>query len=98
VSMRVACQTDMNAIDNARSGAARAATTDSKSDFGLSVSGNSDRVNLSSASGLLALAKGLTPPDKQEKIAQLSLQVRSGQYRTDDLEIGRALLNDHFKQ
>jgi anti-sigma28 factor (negative regulator of flagellin synthesis) len=96
--MRIAAQTDANAIDKARSGAARAATTDSRNDSGLSVSGNSDRVNLSSASGLVALAKRLTPADKQDKVVQLSAQVRSGQYRADNVEIGRALLNGLLKQ
>ena len=51
-----------------------------------------DSVNLSSASDLVALAKNAQPLDRQEKIATLAAQVRSGSYRVDNQAVSQALI------
>ena len=51
-----------------------------------------DSVNLSSASELIALAKNAHPIDRQEKIAALTEQVRSGNYRVDNQAVSQALI------
>ena len=62
----------------------------------LTPSQGTDNVNLSSASGLAALAKLLTPEDKQAKVAALASQVRSGQYRPGASEISHAVVQGNF--
>jgi hypothetical protein len=52
-----------------------------------------DHVSLSSGNGLVSLAKGLTPPDRQAKLASLASQVRSGQYKPNLSDVSRAIVN-----
>ncbi|HEY7211868.1 MAG TPA: flagellar biosynthesis anti-sigma factor FlgM [Bryobacteraceae bacterium] len=51
-----------------------------------------DSVNLSSASDLVALAKNAHPVDRQQKVAALTAQVRSGSYRVDNQAVSQALI------
>jgi anti-sigma28 factor (negative regulator of flagellin synthesis) len=98
MSMRIEGQTDANVLSNVRSAETRAAGSESAADEStLAPSLKTDNVSLSSASGLAALAKTLMPADKQAKIAALTPQVRSGQYRTEASEISRSVVRKHFK-
>jgi anti-sigma28 factor (negative regulator of flagellin synthesis) len=51
-----------------------------------------DRVNLSNASSLVALAKGTVSADRQAKISALTAQVRSGQYQPNLSDVSRAMV------
>jgi anti-sigma28 factor (negative regulator of flagellin synthesis) len=51
-----------------------------------------DRVNLSNASNLVALAKGMAPAGRQAKISALTAQVRSGQYKPDLSAVSSAMV------
>ena len=96
MSMRIQSQTDANRTSDARSVGARTAGSESAAEQMPVSSRGADQVSLSSASGLTSLAKTLMPADKQAKIAALTLQVRSGQYRTDASQISRSLVQEHL--
>lgn len=96
MNMRIEGQMDAKITGNARSAGTRVAGPESTTGHILTPSQGDDNVNLSGASGLAALAKLLTPADKQAKIAVLTSQVRSGQYRAGASEISRAVVQGHF--
>jgi anti-sigma28 factor (negative regulator of flagellin synthesis) len=56
-----------------------------------------DRVHLSSASSLVALAKGMMPADKQAKVQAVSAQFNSGQYKADSAGTSRGMVQDHLQ-
>lgn len=58
---------------------------------------SSDTVRLSSASSLIALARGLNWIDKQSRVADLTTQFRSGSYEADPIGASRALVADQTK-
>jgi anti-sigma28 factor (negative regulator of flagellin synthesis) len=97
MSMRIEGQMDAKVVSNTRSAETRAAGPESTTGHMLATSHGTDNVSLSGASGLAALAKQLTPADKQAKIAALTSQVRSGQYRAGASEISRAVVQGLFK-
>jgi anti-sigma28 factor (negative regulator of flagellin synthesis) len=51
-----------------------------------------DTVTLSSASGLIGLAKSMNAPDRQSRIDALAAQVSSGSYQVNPQEVSRAVL------
>jgi hypothetical protein len=53
-------------------------------------------VQLSSASSLVALAKGMMPSDKQAKLDAVSAQFSSGSYHADAHEVGQAVVQGHI--
>ena len=53
---------------------------------------SADSVNLSSASDLVAMAKSAQSIDRQQKIATLTAQVRSGSYQVDNQAVSQALI------
>jgi anti-sigma28 factor (negative regulator of flagellin synthesis) len=52
-----------------------------------------DQVDLSGASGLVALSAGMVSAGRQERISGLTTQVQSGQYRVDAGQVARAMVN-----
>ena len=96
MNMRIESQTDTKLAGNTRSAETRAAGPESNTGQTPAPSQGADNVSLSHASGLAALAKLLTPADKQAKIAVLTSQVRSGQYRFGSSEISRAVVQGSF--
>ncbi len=63
-----------------------------------SVDSDSDIVNLSSASQLLATAKSLTAPGRQAKLDGIASLLRSGSYQPDTFEVGQAIVQDHLRK
>ncbi len=96
MSMRIHSQTDANVISNTRSAGNRTHTQGSKTAQMPISSVGADDVSLSSASGLASLAKTLTPADKQMKVAALTAQVGSGQYRADAFQVSRSIVQEHL--
>jgi anti-sigma28 factor (negative regulator of flagellin synthesis) len=96
MSMRIESQTGAKITSNVRSAEVRAAGPDSTTGHMLVSSLGTDNVSLSSASGLASLAKTLMPQDKQAKIAALTSQVRSGQYRAEASQVSRSLIQGHL--
>ena len=98
MSMRIENQNDIAAVGNSRSSAAQNVSQDSRA---ASTSGGShpagDQVDLSSASSLVAAAKNSVSTGRQEKIAALTAQVRSGTYKVDAGQTSRALIQSYFK-
>ncbi len=97
MNMRIEGQMQAKVAGNARSSETRASGPESTTGHILAPSQGDDNVSLSGASELAALAKLLTPADKQAKIAVLTSQVRSGQYRAGASEISRAVVQGHFR-
>jgi anti-sigma28 factor (negative regulator of flagellin synthesis) len=54
--------------------------------------GSSDSVSLSSASGLIALAKNVASLDRQSRVSALAAQVRSGSYQISPRDVAHAML------
>lgn len=96
MSMRIGVQTDAGVANNARP--AEAKSTESTHSIGyMPVSSlGTDEVSLSSASGLTSLSKTLMSASKQAKIAALTSQVRSGQYRTDAAQVSRSIIQSRL--
>jgi anti-sigma28 factor (negative regulator of flagellin synthesis) len=98
MSMRIENSGEGNFVDNTRSSTTKATNLESKSITESSGFFGTDRVNLSNASALIALAKGSTPAsDRAAKLASLSAQVSSGRYRADSSEIGKALMKGYTR-
>jgi hypothetical protein len=56
-----------------------------------------DRVHLSTASSLVAMAKGVMPSDRQAKLQSVSALVNSGQYQPDVPGTSRGIVQDHIQ-
>ena len=97
MSMRIEGQMDIKIARNTRSTETRAAGPENTTGHMLAPLPGTDNVSLSSTSGLVALAKSLTPGDKQARVAVLISQVRSGQYHAGASETSRAVVQGHFK-
>jgi anti-sigma28 factor (negative regulator of flagellin synthesis) len=97
MSMRIGNSGEGTFVDTARSSATKTTNLDSKTAIDSGTSFGGDRVNLSNASSLIAVAKGFTPTDRSAKIASLSAQVSSGTYDPDASEVGKALINGYTK-
>lgn len=97
MSIRIGNSGEGSFVDSTRSSSTKAATLDSKNATEPSAAFGADRVNLSNASSLIALAKSSTPSDRAAKLASLSAQVASGTYNADSSEIGKALINGYTK-
>ncbi len=97
MSMRIGNPAEGSFVDSTRSSTTKATSLDSKNATDSSSAIGADRVNLSNASSLIALAKTLTPTDRATKLASLSAQVSSGTYRADSSEVGKALINGYTK-
>jgi anti-sigma28 factor (negative regulator of flagellin synthesis) len=97
MSMRIGNPGEGSFVDSTRSSTGKTANLESKNAFESSAGFGADRVNLSNASSLIALAKGFTPTDRATKLASLSAQVSSGTYRADASEVGKALINGYTK-
>ena len=63
-----------------------------------SVDSDSDIVNLSSASQLLATAKSLIAPGRQAKLDSIASLLRSGSYQPDTFEVGQAIVQGHLRK
>jgi anti-sigma28 factor (negative regulator of flagellin synthesis) len=59
-------------------------------------SSKADSVTLSSAAGLVALAKSSASSASQSKLQSLSAQVKSGSYEADLGQISRAVVQSHI--
>ena|SRR5436305_9888184 len=94
--MRIGIQTEGAVADSARANAAKTAGTDARVDAASANETGKDRVDLSSASSLVELAKSLTPADRHAKISELSAQFRSAQYQPDDAALGQAVVTGHL--
>ena len=57
----------------------------------------SDRVQLSSASSLVALAKGMMPADKQAQFEAINAQFQAGQYQADVAGTSQGVVQGHLK-
>lgn len=55
---------------------------------------SSDTVSLSSASGLINLAKSLHSQDRQSRISSLAAQVRSGSYQVNAGALSKAIIGN----
>lgn len=98
MSMRIGNSGEGSFVDSARSSATKATSSESKSVTDSSASFGTDRVNLSNASSLIALAKSFTSTtDRASKLASLSAQVSAGTYRASSSEIGKALIKGYTK-
>lgn len=97
MSMRVGNGTESSVINNARSAEAKTAGSAFSTGHTQMPSLGGDEVNLSGDSSLASLAQTLTPPNKQAKIAALTSQVRSGQYRADAAEVSRSIIQRHLE-
>jgi anti-sigma28 factor (negative regulator of flagellin synthesis) len=97
MSMRIGNPGEGSFVESARSSAMKATNLESRNASESGAVSGADKVNLSNASSLIALAKGSTPSDRATKIASLSAQVSSGTYRADASEVGKALINGYTK-
>ncbi|MFL6451196.1 MAG: flagellar biosynthesis anti-sigma factor FlgM [Bryobacteraceae bacterium] len=97
MSMRIGNPGEGSFVDSTRSSATKTTSLESKTAFESSAALGTDRVNLSNASSLIALAKGFTPTDRATKLASLSAQISSGTYRPNASEVGKALMNGYTK-
>jgi anti-sigma28 factor (negative regulator of flagellin synthesis) len=64
---------------------------------GESTSGDTDIVNLSAASYLLAQAKSLPSSSRQTNIDSIAAQVRGGTYSADIGQLTKSLVQDHIQ-
>ncbi len=98
MSMRIENQNDMAAVSSARSSAAQSVSQESRAASTTGVSRpNGDQVDLSSASSLVALAKGSISTERQARIARLTAQVQSGTYKVDPAQTSRALVQSQLQ-
>ncbi len=98
MSMRIDNQSEAGAISNARSSAAQNIGQESRVSSASSADRAAvDQVDLSNASSLVALAKNSVSIGRQERIAALTAQVRSGTYQVDAGQTSRALIQGYFK-
>jgi anti-sigma28 factor (negative regulator of flagellin synthesis) len=98
MSMRVGNSGEGSFVDSTRSSATKAASLDSKNITDSGASFGTDRVNLSNASSLIALAKSsASTTDRASKVAALAAQVSSGTYKASSSEIGSALIKGYTK-
>lgn len=97
MSMRIGNPGEGSFVESARSSAPKATALDSKNATDASAAFGSDRVNLSNASSLIALAKNSVSTDRAAKLASLSARVSSGTYRADSTEIGKSLIKGYTK-
>jgi anti-sigma28 factor (negative regulator of flagellin synthesis) len=61
------------------------------------LAGDSDSVNLSSASQLLSLAKASASSDRSAKVSSVAALVRSGQYSADSASVSQAVVQGHIQ-
>jgi anti-sigma28 factor (negative regulator of flagellin synthesis) len=98
MSMRIGNSGEGSFVDSTRSSATKAAGLDSKNITDSSASFGTDRVNLSNAGSLIALAKSSgTSTDRASKLATLAAQVSSGTYSASSSDIGKALIRGYTK-
>jgi len=97
VSMRIGVQTEASILSNARADGVKTAGSESTTAHMPVSSLGTDEVSLSNASGLVSLAKTLTPADKQTKVVALTAPVRSGQYRAETAQVARSIVQAHLK-
>ena len=98
MSMRIGNPGEGSFVDKTRSSTTKAASLESKTTMESSASFGTDRVNLSNASSLIALAKSSTPmSDRASKLASLAAQVSSGTYTANSSDIGKALVRGYTK-
>jgi len=98
VSMRIGSQTEASVVSNARSTETKTSEPATSNGYMPLPALGMDEVSLSGASSLASLAKTLTPADKQAKVAALTSQVRSGQYRADAAQISLSVVQSHLKK
>jgi anti-sigma28 factor (negative regulator of flagellin synthesis) len=96
MSMRIEGQTDVKVLSNVRSAENKTASPESTTAHMPLSSLGTDNVSLSGTSQLVSLAKTLNPSDKQAKVAALTSQVRSGQYRADSSKVSRSIVQGLF--
>ncbi|MFL6414946.1 MAG: flagellar biosynthesis anti-sigma factor FlgM [Bryobacteraceae bacterium] len=97
MSMRIGNSGEGSFVESARSSSPKAIALQSQNATDASAAFGSDRVNLSNASSLVALAKSSVSTDRATKLASLSAQLSSGTYRADSTEIGKALIKGYTK-
>ena len=98
MSMRIENTADGSSVTSARSSAAKGAASDARLGALSGGVSESDSVDLSDASNLVALAKKISQGDRAAKLASLSAQLRSGQPLWDGAQISRALIQTHLAQ
>jgi anti-sigma28 factor (negative regulator of flagellin synthesis) len=97
MSMRIGNPGEGSFVESARTSATKTTTLESKNATDASAAFGADRVNLSNASSLIALAKSSVPADRAAKLASLGAKVSSGTYRADATDIGKALIKGYTK-
>jgi hypothetical protein len=68
---------------------------DLRKKWGTGIAG-SDRSSLSNSGELVSLAKNLIPADRATRLQALHAAVGAGQYETDPIAVGQALVNEHL--
>lgn len=68
---------------------------DSRS-VGSSRPSNLDRTSLSSASGLVSLAKNLMPADRVQQFQAVNAAVTGGKYQADPYSVSQAIVSEHL--
>ena len=90
--MRVENQNINSIGGNSAADSVSTAAVDSRKSAAAADQISSDVVTLSNASDLIALARNLSSPERQSKIASIAAQLRSGQYQASENEIGSAIV------
>jgi hypothetical protein len=85
------------AISNNRASSVHNQNADGVAQSQGSADSRADRVHLSSASSLVALAKGMMPADKQAKVQAVSASFSSGEYQADVPGTSRGIVQDHLQ-
>lgn len=57
----------------------------------------SDRSSLSNTGELVGLARNLMPADRSSRLQAIQAAVNAGDYDTDPVAVGQALVNEHLK-
>jgi flagellar biosynthesis anti-sigma factor FlgM len=79
-------------VSSSSLGSVSPATGDSRSGAAAASGTSEDRVSLSNASSLVTAAKNVRPADRQARIAALTAQVRSGQYKPDLSQVSQSMV------
>lgn len=79
-------------VSSSSLGSLSSVTGESRSGASAAKGTSEDRVSLSNASSLVALAKNARPADRQARINALTAQYRSGQYKPDLSQVSHAML------
>jgi anti-sigma28 factor (negative regulator of flagellin synthesis) len=84
---------NLNGVANSgSSGSLESIGSDRRVSAGDADPSSSDSVQLSGASGLIALARSVGSGDRQVRLGNLTAQVQSGNYQVDSQKVSQAIL------